>query len=771
MSECLEFRDVLGPIGAAPGWTGDARSCVEYAADFWFGWEVTTASVGVVVGINGLNASPHYGEIEHGFRFERGKYVIIEAGVDIGVPTAFITGDRFYITRYGTEIIYGVRPAATLEATVFSDPRWPGLSLPAPVLYVSLQPSASVAFLDTSFYAANDQIENEASGENAWYPGGEDAPEGGDPARAFVAQIGGFLTLVGQAADSSLDNSASMAGELSLEGVATTPDVVRIAGEIPLTGFASAPALTSIVSGELPLTGFADANGLASLLSGASGFILLDGEATTQYSNTLIAGELNLDGLSFHTEQARPIGALVDGEIALPGLATMSNIVEGPFEVGSLGSLPLIGQATMSVGGTLLTGAGVLGELPITGFMVGVGDTDVMPTAGGYGELPLIGTTETTAFDPDANTFQISLSLQPAITGGGGDVEVEVSEDILAVTDVLTAYALEISDPLRISDLVRTFYTVAAEVSSTAFASSEMRATLVVQLIEAFDAADTVTLVQVVELADALVAAGEVQTFYQAAVSILSAMVVADTTIHAAATTVADAAGATDTLTEVIQLLALLTDAIGVTDTLRNVLTITVLETAEVTVGDTVELTAQYFANLINRVEVLAFIKTPAELAQGWVVNTEGDMPVSEYDNYTFNSLAYSPDEMLGCTDQGLYTLDGEDDAGADIAASIASLMLDFDTSKLKRMSTAYVGYTSNGQLLLKIRSVDQGLFVEHWYEGRNPAAQTPPGQNRMKLGKGLRSRYWSFELVNIDGSDFELDKVELYPIVLQRRI
>lgn len=234
---------------------------------------------------------------------------------------------------------------------------------------------------------------------------------------------------------------------------------------------------------------------------------------------------------------------------------------------------------------------------------------------------------------------------------------------------------------------------------------------------------------------------------------------------------VTETPSAADTLIETLYLLAMLTESVGAADSLQNVLTITVLETAEMSVDDTIELDAQLFANLIERVEVMAFIKTPAELAQGWVMNTEGAMPVSEYDNYAFNSLAYSSDEMLGCTDQGLYTLDSETDDGTDIDAKVTSLMLDFDTSKLKRMSTAYVGYTSDGQLLLKVRSVDQGQHVEHWYEGRNPDEQTPPGQNRMKIGKGLRSRYWVFELVNVDGSDFELDKVELYPIVLQRRI
>ena len=234
---------------------------------------------------------------------------------------------------------------------------------------------------------------------------------------------------------------------------------------------------------------------------------------------------------------------------------------------------------------------------------------------------------------------------------------------------------------------------------------------------------------------------------------------------------VTDTYGATDTLATFQLFMAMLTDGVGATDSLQNVLTITVLETAEMTADDSVELSAQYFANLLEQVWVMAFIKTPAELAQGWVMNTEEAMPVSEYDNYTFNSLAYSPDEMLGCNDQGLYALDGDDDAGTAIDAEIISLMMDFDTSKLKRMSTAYIGYKSDGQLLLKVRSVDQGIHVEHWYEGRNIDVQATPGQDRMKLGKGMRSRYWTFELANIDGSDFELDKVELYPIVLQRRI
>jgi hypothetical protein len=234
---------------------------------------------------------------------------------------------------------------------------------------------------------------------------------------------------------------------------------------------------------------------------------------------------------------------------------------------------------------------------------------------------------------------------------------------------------------------------------------------------------------------------------------------------------ITDSYTAADTLEEVISALAAVTDSIDVADSTQIVLTIAVIVQEDATVADTLELDATLFQNLLENVEVLALLKTPAELAQGWVMNTEGSMPISEYSNYAFNSLAYSPDEMLGCTDDGLYILDGADDAGTVIDARITSLMLDFDTSKLKRMSAAYIGYTSDGQLLLKVRSEEQGTYAERWYEAREDTAQSAPSQNRMKIGKGLRSRYWTFELVNVDGSDFELDKVELYPVVLERRV
>jgi len=81
-----------------------------------------------------------------------------------------------------------------------------------------------------------------------------------------------------------------------------------------------------------------------------------------------------------------------------------------------------------------------------------------------------------------------------------------------------------------------------------------------------------------------------------------------------------------------------------------------------------------------------------------------------------------------------------------------------------------YIGYTSTGRLMLKVRTVSGGELKEQWYEAQELQAQAPREQ-MLRIGRGLRSRYWQFELVNVDGADFEIDNLELHPVYLNRRV
>ena len=49
----------------------------------------------------------------------------------------------------------------------------------------------------------------------------------------------------------------------------------------------------------------------------------------------------------------------------------------------------------------------------------------------------------------------------------------------------------------------------------------------------------------------------------------------------------------------------------------------------------------------------------------------------------------------------------------------------------------------------------------------RNPQM----AESRVKPGKGYKSVYWQFELVNRNGADFEEKDMTVFPIILQRRI
>lgn len=154
---------------------------------------------------------------------------------------------------------------------------------------------------------------------------------------------------------------------------------------------------------------------------------------------------------------------------------------------------------------------------------------------------------------------------------------------------------------------------------------------------------------------------------------------------------------------------------------------------------------------------------------EGWVMNmdTEG---FSQYSNYPFNSLAEMHGKYYGLTESGLYLLEGDDDDGEPIDAVIRTGLLDFGSHYLKNATMAYVGRTSAGQLILKVIVTDLGQKKEWWYELR-PTEADNFRDGRVEIGRGLRSRYWQFEIVNKDGGDFDIDDVTLLYQILNRRV
>lgn len=193
-------------------------------------------------------------------------------------------------------------------------------------------------------------------------------------------------------------------------------------------------------------------------------------------------------------------------------------------------------------------------------------------------------------------------------------------------------------------------------------------------------------------------------------------------------------------------------------------------------VSDSVELeaaagaTAQLVQLLQDGVSFAMHLDIEDGRYSAYVVNTE-NKGVTQYAHYPFNSFAKLGGRYFGMTPDGLRQLDGDTDDGAAIGARFRLAMTNLGTGNHKRMLAAYLGYTSNGQLRIKTITVDRDSGrkrADYYRLLAQPATDPVPG--RIKIGQGLLSVYWGFEVEAIDGAAFAIDLLDLHPIMVNIR-
>lgn len=147
-----------------------------------------------------------------------------------------------------------------------------------------------------------------------------------------------------------------------------------------------------------------------------------------------------------------------------------------------------------------------------------------------------------------------------------------------------------------------------------------------------------------------------------------------------------------------------------------------------------------------------------------WALNLENNGS-TRYEGFDFNSFAMVGDAYYGCKPDGVYVLDGEDDAGDAIQAMVSFGKQDFGTSALKRISNAYVGVSSTGKLVLRV--IAEGATYDYVARDADEQLQT----QRFDTGRGLRVNQLGFELYNQNGDDFELSTIEFAVLPTARRV
>ncbi len=205
-----------------------------------------------------------------------------------------------------------------------------------------------------------------------------------------------------------------------------------------------------------------------------------------------------------------------------------------------------------------------------------------------------------------------------------------------------------------------------------------------------------------------------------------------------------------------------ITENIGIAGALTERLIFRITTAEEFQIEDLDILNGIYTGSISEGIEITAGYVSPDGSFTTWAVNTRTGA-VTEYTNSAFNSFAPMGVKYLAADDTGLYELTGDDDDGSDIIAQIKSGLFQFGGAHFNSFAAAYLGLRGAGQYVLKLETGDGRTYT--YQLDVNDMFTT-----KVQLGKGLRARYFSFELIS-SGSDFDLESVEFIPIVASRRV
>lgn len=203
-------------------------------------------------------------------------------------------------------------------------------------------------------------------------------------------------------------------------------------------------------------------------------------------------------------------------------------------------------------------------------------------------------------------------------------------------------------------------------------------------------------------------------------------------------------------------------EGIGVSDVVVPRLIMRVTAVEDISIEDSNVLQMLFNPVVTEGIEIAAAYLSPGDSVVTWAMNTRTGA-VTEYDNYVFNSFAQLGDKYIGASEDGLFELLGDDDAGEDIIAHIKTGFAQWAGSKFAIIKGIYMAVSGAGDYILKIVTGDGKTYV---YQVSARGMQT----TRIHTGKGLKARYFSFELIST-GQDFDLDTLEFVPLVSDRRV
>lgn len=137
---------------------------------------------------------------------------------------------------------------------------------------------------------------------------------------------------------------------------------------------------------------------------------------------------------------------------------------------------------------------------------------------------------------------------------------------------------------------------------------------------------------------------------------------------------------------------------------------------------------------------------------------------LTQFSAYGFNSFAKFNGVTLAAGANGVFAITGENDNGTAIDASFGMHAKEGQVSRLRE---AVVNYRTDGQVVLRVIPEE----TDDVYEYTLTNSENTISKARTKLGRGIKGSNWQFEVSNVDGSDLELDYIDIVSNSTSRKV
>ncbi len=148
------------------------------------------------------------------------------------------------------------------------------------------------------------------------------------------------------------------------------------------------------------------------------------------------------------------------------------------------------------------------------------------------------------------------------------------------------------------------------------------------------------------------------------------------------------------------------------------------------------------------------------------IVTNARNFAISEYSNFAFNSMAKLNGKYVYANGTGIYEGAGTNDDGTNIEAGYKTGAIDSYATEVQRLRDAYITFRTSGDIQLFSVGDEENTRV---YNITNSEVDRIT-ERRVKFERGIRDRYFSFGISNVNGSTFEMKTVKVLSEPIKKR-